>query len=245
MENKTAVCFLTVNPSKLFYNFCVDIQNDNPEYDVYITIDNNKYEIPDYDGKVKIIKINDDEINKTSFKCTVYHCQNRACSRDKALYYFCKININYDYIWFIEEDVFIPTTKTLKYLDEKYPNCDLVTEGHVVKTKIIVNEWHWRFVLSQAQLKEPVAHSMICAIRVSKKLMLAIENYADTHTQLYMDEVIFNTLCIQNNLNIKIPQEFKIRFDKIDTSFIDPHCLYHPVKSIEKHYALRNNINAI
>ena len=40
---------------------------------------------------------------------------------DKSLYYFSKYN-NFDDYWFLEEDVFIPSVKTIPYLDKKYEN---------------------------------------------------------------------------------------------------------------------------
>ena len=40
------ICFLTVNPSELFYNFVKILQDHNKNYDIYICIDNNNYTIP-------------------------------------------------------------------------------------------------------------------------------------------------------------------------------------------------------
>ena len=55
-----------------------------------------------------------------------------ATSREKALYYFYKNDINYDHIWFIEEDVFIPTIETIKNIDIKYPDNDLLVSGNKI-----------------------------------------------------------------------------------------------------------------
>ena len=46
MDEKSIICFLTVNPGKLFYHFVKQIPN--PER-IYICIDDNDYEIPKYD----------------------------------------------------------------------------------------------------------------------------------------------------------------------------------------------------
>ena len=56
MDEKSIICFLTVNPGKLFYHFVKQIPN--PER-IYICFDDNNHEIPGYDGEIKIIKIND------------------------------------------------------------------------------------------------------------------------------------------------------------------------------------------
>ena len=110
------ICFWTVHPSKQFYDFAKQLQND--EYKVYICIDDYDYNIPDYDYKVEIIKVDKDECIKNGYfgflknwKCT---------SKEKSLYYFSKKNINYDCIWFLEEDVFIPNLNTLYHIDLQY-----------------------------------------------------------------------------------------------------------------------------
>ena len=79
-------CFLTVAPNKLFYDFCKKLPNrDN----IYICIDTDNYNIPDYDGKIKIIKINKQICAKNGFKNTHSRIEG-ATSREKALYYFYK-----------------------------------------------------------------------------------------------------------------------------------------------------------
>ena len=93
------ICFLTVRPNILFYNFCNKLKKEN--YDIYICIDDNSYDITFPNNDIKIIKINNEECCNAGFKNTVLYFQNTACSRDKALYYFCTNNIDYKYIWFI------------------------------------------------------------------------------------------------------------------------------------------------
>ena len=55
-----------------------------------------------------------------------------ATSREKALYYFCTHDIDFDHIWFIEDDVFIPNITTIDYLDNKYPHGDLLCASNSV-----------------------------------------------------------------------------------------------------------------
>ena len=118
-------CFLTVTPNEKFYNFIKQL----PDIDnIYICIDNDDYNIPNYDGKIKIIKINKNICESEGFKNTHLHIKG-ALAKDKALYYFYKNNIDYDYIWFMEEDVFIPTIETIKNIDMKYPDNDLLING--------------------------------------------------------------------------------------------------------------------
>ena len=60
------ICLLAVKPCLKTYNFFKSLQLNTP-YEVYIVIDNNDYMIPDYDGVVKIIKIDNEECAKKGF----------------------------------------------------------------------------------------------------------------------------------------------------------------------------------
>ena len=84
------ICFLTVRPSKLFYDFCKKINCKN-NYNIYICIDDNYYSIPKYDCAIEIIKINNELCELAGYKSSVMNHNNKAVSRDKALYYFNKI----------------------------------------------------------------------------------------------------------------------------------------------------------
>ena len=53
--NKVILCFLTVNPCDIFYNFVKTLPNKE---NIYICIDDNNHDIPNYDEEIKIIKYN-------------------------------------------------------------------------------------------------------------------------------------------------------------------------------------------
>ena len=241
--NNIIKCFLTVTPNKLFYNFIKQL----PDIDnIYICIDNNDYNIPNYDGKIKIIKINNNICENEGFKNT-HSCIRGSTSREKALYYFYKNDISYDHIWFIEEDVFIPTIETIKNIDIKYPNQDLLVRDHdiIYKKKY---DWHWNLVNKQLSNKINLPYAWckgagICAIRCSKKFLECIFNHALKYKTLFFCEVMFNTIALHNNLIVKDIKELKtIKWRKENgwqKHEININNLYHPVKSIEKQYQLR------
>lgn len=240
---KKIICFLTVHPCELFYNFCKRLKND--KYDIYIVIDDNKYNIPNYDNEINIIKIDDQICQNSGFKNTVLffgkdRLKDRSCSRDKGLYYFCKNNIDYQYIWFIEEDVFIPSIHTIQNIDNKYIDGDLLVREH----RIIYEKqttWHWNHINNQIKIDPPYANSMICAIRCSKKLLECINDYAMKYKNLFMDEALFNTISLQNNLDVKTISElstieFRRKWKKHE---IRVENLYHPIKCITSQYQYR------
>jgi len=236
-------CFLTVTPNEMFYNFIKQLPDIN---NTYICIDNNNYNIPNYDGKIKIIKIDNKMCESNGFKNTHSRIKG-STSREKALYYFYKNKINYDYIWFIEEDVFIPTLETIKNIDIKYPKQDLLVRNHEICYNYRT-DWHWKLVNSQIKNKINLPYAWacgagICAIRCSKKMLECIFNYALKYKTLFFCEVMFNTIALHNKLNVKDIEELKgIVWRKKDgwkKNEINKNNLYHPVKSINEQYKLR------
>lgn len=240
------ICFLTVKPTELFYNECKKLLNN--DYKIFICIDDNNYDIPNYDNQIPIIKIDNRESEDNGFKNTVTYCKDKACSRDKALYYFSRIyKNNYKDIWFIEEDVFFYDINTIKNIDKKYDG-ELLCKGNIIiKNSDMKDTNMWiPKVLQETKniLTYPYSTSMICAIRVNKKLLNLINKYAEKNNTLFFDEYLFTTLALQNKLKIDTPIELKY----IDCCYIDINnvnsreYLYHPIKDIETQVKLRQKI---
>jgi hypothetical protein len=221
-------------------------------YEIYICIDKNKYNIPnitdDINNKIKIIKVNNKECELAGYKDSVKYFKNKACNRDKTLYYFNRIcpNIDYDMIWFIEEDVFVPDKHTIMNIDNKYQNIDLLCSSHkVCSSETDLDMWNnWPYVFSK-KIEFPVAHSMICAVRVSKKLMKHIDDFVIKEKRLLYGEVLFNKMAIDNNLSVTTPTElssivYRYAWTKED---INKENLYHPIKNTNKHDEFRKIIN--
>lgn len=235
-------CFLTVAPNELFYNFVKQLPQIK---NTYICIDKNDYEIPNYDGEIQIIKVDNKLCEHKGYKDT--HSRIRgSTSREKALYYFIENKIQFDFIWFIEEDVLIPSTTTLENIDRKYPDQDLLVRDHEVIYKKRSN-WHWNLVNSQLKDKLDLPYAStkgagICAIRCSKKLIDCVQAFVDQHNTLFFCETVFNTIALHNRLAVKDIQELKTimwrRYWK--NHEIKKTNLYHPVKSMKKQYEMRN-----
>ena len=244
-------CFLTVTPNALFYDFVKQFPDLN---NTYICIDNNNYNIPNFDNKVHIIKVNEKECIEHGFHSTLTslidgkNWAGKAGSRDKALYFFYKNKIKYDYIWFLEEDVFIPTINTIKNIDDKYGDFDLLSSGHGIHHSPNKTGWqHWNTIYSQLKnrINLPYAISAICAIRCSKKLLECIFAHALKYNSLCLDEAMFNTVALHNNLHVKTIQELSTIIWRKKGGWqqneINKNNLYHPVKCIKKQYMLRNH----
>jgi hypothetical protein len=242
---KYAICFLTIDIKKELFEFAETLIDSN--YDVFICLDNNEIDTSIYnETKITFVSINNEEAKNNGFYGSVSYCSDRACSRDKALYYFAKINkTTFDFTWFIEEDVFIPNKNTIKNIDLKYSNCnyDLLSEINEIKESNndkSVDWYHYHAGRLENKIDFPWAHSMICAVRISNKLLNIISDFAYKNKFLLYDECLFNTLALQNNLNIYNPIElsniiFLFNDIEINENNINRSYLYHPLKNLKKH----------
>ena len=237
---KTIICFLTVRPSNIFLDFCEKLID---YHDIYICIDDNNYNIDNKYTKFNIIKIDNLFCENQGYKNSVLYFENKACSRDKAIYYFCNIKNDYNYLWMIEEDVFIPQINTLLNIDNKYSNEDLLSMNNEI-TYEKRSDWHWKRIFNDCRLNLPYASSMICSIRVSNKLMVCIKNYVDMYNSLFLDEALFNTIALHNKLKVNAIEELSTILYQKDWNLIDiiKTNLYHPIKDIVQQYFFRNNI---
>jgi hypothetical protein len=208
-----------------------------------LCVDDNSYIA---DGEINIIKYDNVLCENAGFKSSVLDLNNRACSRDKALYHFCNDeNLNYNYIWFIEEDVFIPSLLTICEIDNKYTSGDLLCKENNIEYSRKRNEWHWDYVFRQITFEPPYSKSMICAVRCSKQMLASIKSYAQKYNNLFMDEVLFPTLALHNNLEIINPPELDPIVWRNDWKLSDIKCnnLYHPIKDIAVQCAYRAALN--
>ena len=240
-----AIVFLTVKPIKKVFDFITLLKRDN--YDIFVCIDDNTHKIPKYDTEcIKLIKYRDGVAEKCGFKNSVTYAPDRACSRDKALYYFCiEEPEKYDYIWMIEEDVFIPDVNTIYNIDVKYPESDLLCRSNKINRSGEIKTWsHFKKLVNKIEL--PWCYSMICAVRVSKKLLELINAYAKEKKELLFCEALFNTLAYQNELAICIiPELSNIKYNNqvdLDLDTYNNEYLYHPIKDINTHYKLRKKL---
>jgi hypothetical protein len=251
------ICFLTLQPIQQFIDFCATLKNEN--YSIYVCIDDNNYNIP-RQPNITIIKINNAECYNVGFKNLVIQCNDTACSKDKAIYYFYKNNINYKYIWFIEEDVFIPCIDTIKNIDNKYDSADLLINlcnpihtstwggGPLLKMQFNNLKKKQKHVLMYFKLFHcnTMAHTMTCAIRISKRMMYNIFNFIKVYNTMFVDEIFFYHIAKLNNLKVMHPNELTSIIYKqiIKLENIKKTHLYHPIKDINIQSKYRKILNA-
>jgi hypothetical protein len=228
---------------------CSFLQNmTNEEYHVYVSVDsNNSIEIETFElikseyPYLRIINISESESCGKGYRGSVMHKINNASSRCKALYYFCELNrIHYDSYWFIEYDVFIPSVRTLPYLDNKYPDSiDLLSNEYSV-SEIDSDEWHWHLLRNLVPF--PWAGGPIMAIRVSNQLLQEIKSFVKSKEQLVLDELLFHTIALQKKLNMVTAPELKhvvfSAYNNWNIKDINEYSLFHPLKHYEDHITI-------
>jgi len=220
-----AICIICIKPDKHLLEFYSQIK----EYDIYFVCDSVE-QIEPYPG-VTIVQIADSTciqngyIHSNTFKKT-------PIGWDKALYYFCIENIKYSHVWFIEDDVLVPTINTIPNVDMKYGGIpDLLSANNYKEPEY--TKWdHWDKV--NKYLSEPRFCSMVCSTRISQRLLQKIRKFIHLNMRSTFTEAMFITLAYHSGYVIStIPELATITWrDTFYLKDIVKENLYHPVKLI-------------
>ena len=238
-SERSAIVFLAVNPQEELFRFAEKIHGS---YDVYVMIDNNDFSPPP--TKVTVLKYPLGEAEAIGYSGCVLWVKDRASSRCKALYHFAHKDKSYDKVWMIEEDVFIPSKKTISHLDELYPSGDLLCTAHVINSTGELESWPWWEKL-KGNIELPWAKSMISSIRVSRAMLQSIDDYVVKNKKLLFDEAVFNTLAMHSKLKIVNPPELTdiVYWNRQwDLNEFKPFHMYHPVKQWKQHNAYKTQM---
>lgn len=241
--NNSAICLLCVKPNKIHIDFFNSISN----YKLFMLCDDNNCNT--VAKNIEFIKINDNECFNNGFKNSNCCVEKNPSAWDKVFYYFSKINKNFDYVWILEDDVFVPNNDAFSNLDNKYGNADLLCRSNLCNTS--KNDWQlWNLAANKYDL--PWYSSMVCCCRISNKLFEEIGKYVEEKGELFFIETMINTIANHKKLIIKEVEEFeniipkaqlgnryrqflngKIIWMTKSIPNLKENYLYHPVKNIE------------
>jgi len=235
---KNAFCLLVRKPDNIWLDF---ISTFTDKYDLYVVVDDND-DISNYKSKYKNIKFlqfdNNELIKQGYYNLSTRASYKQVISWDKAVYYFSKIETKYNYVWFCEDDVYIPNVKNILTIDKKYTQ-DLLC-GDIITTDILrPGEWHW--VLAEPYFELPFFGGLQAFCRVSKDLLNKINEFVIKYKKFEFAEVLFPTLAKKNDLSIIVPDELKHLSccAKLDPSTLDNMLIHHPLKKTDDHLYLR------
>lgn len=183
---------------------------------------------------------------------------SRAMAWDKALYFFSRIESEYEYVWFIEDDVFIPSERILQQIDLAHPTADLISKDNIINTTGELDSWYWWKYVPSDLLPPPWSRSLVCATRLSRKLLYCLDQLIITSGQmLHIDtaplrsqpfrapfiEFMFHTLSLARGLDIVTPKQLSHitwrREWKLNEISMDH--ITHPIKDFLLHEVIRTN----
>ena len=160
-----ALALLTLRPDDRQVDFYRGLEADG--YDLLVFVDD-----PDFQpvrDDVRYVLIDDAECASAGYYDFAPTCYklSRACSWDKAAYFFARLNpVRYEHVWLIEDDVFVPTLDAISALDRKYPGADIVSQAEVINTTGTTQGWFWWRFIDADLLPLPWAMSLVCAVRL-------------------------------------------------------------------------------
>jgi hypothetical protein len=234
------VCFLCVCPTETVLGFAEKVANS---YQVFIVCDDINCQTPQ-NTKITFIRISDDECKRTGWTGSNIAIDKVPSAWDKALYYFSVKEVGPAYVWFIEEDVFVPNVELLMNLDKKYPDTDLIAKQNVKEEDDPSFDWWFD---GKGVLEEPLYRSLVCATRVSRKVLYSLVHFVNTHKRLAFIEIIFNTIVFHENMTLAMPEELQTiiwRHNWVPEA-VDKHHMFHPVKDTEQHDSFRDRLEQI
>jgi len=225
----------------------------------YVVVDDNTYIAPQK-YKYFILQLDDDICYNSGFKNVNFVIKKKITSWDKVLYLLCRTLKNIDFCWIVEDDVFIPSIESVVNMTNKYLDYDLVTSSDEPNTSENRKIWHWKHMPTymnrnsktisvDSSIDESYSwhKSMSCAIGISRRLLYIINLHCLAYKQLMFLEFLFNTLCHQANLFIKIAPELSTIIWrgkwKIEDFINNKNNWFHPVKNIEEYKEYRELIN--
>jgi len=235
---RTAVCLICFKPKDEWLRFLATFTN----YDVFVMIDDNSHDYVSTNEKIKYAQVSHDSCMETGFLGINFLFHNPT-GWEKALYYFSNVMKDYDRVWFIEEDIFFDSEKTLLDIDAAHPTSDLLMAPCEENKDGNKSTWLWEKV--NVAFDPPYYHGMVCISRMSKKLLEGIHKYAKENKTLFFLEALFPTICHKEGLARESPPQLETVVWKMeyDLDFFKKDKVYHPVKKMEDHDAIRKRLS--
>ena len=245
IKNEKAICIISKNYHFELINFYSNFKN----YDIFFIIDDNEKIVNDTQYKnINFIRLNNSYVENKNYinSSSIYLNFNKVIGWDKGLLFFYEmkqhnVSSSYQFIWFLDNDVWFFNENTLVNIDNKYENSDLLTNKYGEKGDS--NSWPWNKTILHEDYK--YYKSMICGCRFSEKMLESINNYVLEFKSLFFIEIMFPTIAKRNNLIYDCPQELRTLSynDKFEYKDFNRTNLFHPIKNLSEQNKIRFYIN--
>lgn len=180
--------------SKIIQNDLLFVSDDPPEL-----------------NKVNIYHISDKIAKDAGFIYSGLH--DVPLALDKALYYLKYINkIDYDYIWFIEDDVYINETKFMNWFNQiKTYNEDYLIFNTEYLSKEQDPNWAWWKLNNKKFEQKDLMHCVNTLFRISKKLLNSVFDFQTKYDKFVFIELFLPSLVKKHKLSYKVINNDNIR----------------------------------
>ena len=239
---RTAIGLICFKPKDVWLRFFATFT----QYDVFLIIDDNSRDYVSSNEKIKYVQVSHEACVNTGFSGINFLFRDPT-GWEKSLYHFTHMVKDYDRVWLLEEDVFFYDENTLVTIDKAYESSDLLTAPYKKSLNGITDEdgdeWLWEKVT--VAFDPPYYHSMVCASRLSKALLEAIDAYAKENNSLFFLEALFPTLCYTKGLKHDTPPQLQTVLWKMnyDIATFTKDKVYHPIKEYEQHEMIRKRLS--
>jgi hypothetical protein len=238
-----ALCFLTRQPSTETLELAQSLATDAIQYDlhVFIMVDDNQLNLTTVNAKapLHLLQIPNDQPRQHGFYETTSLGPGWSdmTSWDKALFYFCVLQKQYEFVWLIEDDVFIPSVRAVRSLHQLYSDtADLVIPRNGVNQLGDPGSWLWPMAVGK--FIPPWSCSMVNVVGLSRPMLTHVHDYVRWRGTVPFHEFFFNTLAMQHpNLSMVAPTELtgivyaaSHKFEQIERQ---PNNMWHSLKNSE------------
>ncbi len=62
------------------------------------------------------------------------------------MYFFCVVVPQYEFVWILEDDVYVPSEKAFEEMNKLANTADFITSEHLVELNASTKEWHWPLI---------------------------------------------------------------------------------------------------
>jgi hypothetical protein len=234
-----ALCVLTARPPLETLEFTEQLAQNGMRYgvDVYIIIDDDKFNFSSLKvfSHIRLLNISRKECISHGYQYTTHVGVNHSnvVAWDKALFHFSVLNKNYSFVWFVENDVLIPSTQSFLLLHQLYANdSDLVIPTTAVNVDGNATYWLWSEAVGK--IAPPWSNAMVNFVGLSQRLLQAIAEEIKWRGRAPFHEFFFATTAIKLNMKIVTPFELNtivfrqhVGWEHISKR---PNNIWHPMK---------------
>lgn len=156
-------------------------------YDFFVVSDDNTQDINEFARKyprISFVQVKDSVCETTGYIKMNYSIPKTPTSWDKSFYFFTYVKPDYHFVWFIEDDVFVPNADAIWNIDQKYAVDGDMNEETAKDLLVRLNnrnddpnntKWIWHAAKGKIDL--PWFQGFLPACRVSRRLLFKIRDY--------------------------------------------------------------------